>query len=372
MLETNFMGLNLKNPVIISAGPWNGNGKKLRNNLRAGAGAVITETIVSDPYSKTGEQIAFNGKGLQNIRFYSRFQLERWKEELKIAKSDGGIVIASISGHSPSEITYLAKKLEKYGADGIEISLSSPLGEGVEIPCSDSEFVFNVVNDVSKNIKIPVMVKLSQHVNNISEVSKAAKKAGASAISAINTIRCILGVDIDKEIPLLPTYGGYSGEPIRPIALASVASIAQSVDIPVCGIGGIGNYEHVIEYIMLGASAVQIGTALMLNGDSIIKKIVNDLEKWFKEKKINSISEICGKALEKIKPLDELALEPMTCKSDNKKCEEGCNLCVEHCLENAIDIVNDNDIKIDQEKCIGCGLCIFVCPINKLKIYYES
>ena len=171
---------------------------------------------------------------------------------------------------------------------------------------------------------------------------------------------------------MLPTYGGYSGEPIRPIALASVASVAQSVDIPVCGIGGIVNYEHVLEYIMLGASAVQIGTALILNGDSIIKTIVNDLKKWFKEKEINSISEICGQALGKIKPLDELALEPMTCKSDNKKCKDSCNLCVEHCLENAIEIVNDNDIKIDQEKCIGCGLCIFVCPINKLKIYYES
>lgn len=371
MLETNFMGLKLKNPIIISAGPWNGDGKKLRNNLRAGAGAVITETIVSDPYSKISEQLAYNGQGLQNIRFYSRFQLEKWKEELKIAKSDGGIVIASISGHSPSEVSYLARKLETYGADAIEVSLSSPLGEGLQVLCSDYNFVYDIVKDVVNHVNIPVMVKLSPHVNNISEAAKAAKEAGANGISAINTIRCILGVNIEKGIPLLPTYGGYSGAPIRPIALANVASIAQSVDVPICGVGGIENYENVIEFMMLGASAIQIGTALMLNGQSIIKKIVDDLEKWFKNKKINSISEIRGKALEKIKPLDELSLQPMICKSDDKVCQEDCNLCVEHCLEHAIEKV-DNNVEINKFKCIGCGLCIFICPIEKLKIYDEN
>lgn len=371
MLETNFMGLKLKNPIIISAGPWNGDGKKLRNNLRAGAGAVITETIVSDPYSRISEQLAYNGQGLQNIRFYSRFQLERWKEELEIAKSDGGIVIASVSGHSPSEVSYLARKLEKYGADAIEISLSSPLGEGLQVLCSDSNFVYDIVKSVVDSVKIPVMVKLSQHVNNISDAAKAAKEAGASGVSAINTIRCILGVNIEKGVPLLPTYGGYSGAPIRPIALANVASIAQSVNIPICGVGGIENYENVIEYIMLGASAIQIGTARMLNGEGIIKKIVDDLENWFKEKKINSIDEIRGKALEQIKPLDELSLQPMICKSDDKICKEGCNLCVEYCLESSIEII-DNNIKIDKLKCIGCGLCILICPVKKLKIYDES
>ena len=367
MLETTFMGLKLKNPIIISAGPWNGDGKKLRNNLRAGAGAVITETIVSDPFWKVSKQLAYNGEGLQNIRCYSPFQLERWKEELKIAKSDGGIVIASITGQTPSEVTYLAKKIEKYGADAIEISLSSPLGEDLEVQCSNYDFVYKTVNSVVKNTKIPVMVKLSHHVNNICEVAKVVQRAGANGISAINSIRCILGVNIDKAVPLLPTYGGYSGAPIRPIGLANVASIAQSVDIPVCGVGGIENYENVIEYMMLGASTIQIGTSLILKGDTIIKTILNDLETWFNEKKINDLSEIRGQALEQIKTLDELRLQTMTCKSDDKVCKEGCNLCVENCLEDAMRIIN-NHIEIDEDKCMGCGFCTFICPVNKLRI----
>lgn len=371
MLETSFMGLKLKNPIIVSAGPWNGDGKKLRNNLRAGASAVITETIVSDPYSNISGQLAYNGKGLQNIRYYSHFQLERWKEELKIAKSDGGIVIASISGHSPSEVAYLAKKLEVYGVDAIEISLSSPLGEGIEVACSDMNFVYNTTKSVVENVKIPVMVKLSQHVNNISEVAKVVEKAGANAISAINSIRCILGVNIEEGTPLLPTYGGYSGYPIRPIALANVASIAQSVDIPISGIGGVEDYKNVIEYIMLGASSVQIGTSIILNGKSIIKEIVLGLEKWTKNKEINLLDEIRGKALRQLKSLDRLYLNPMLCQSNSNICENNCSLCKEYCLDNAIKKVDDNII-VDIQKCTGCGLCVLVCPVKKLKIYSKN
>ena len=155
---------------------------------------MVPEIIVSDPYSKTGEQLSFNGKGLQNIRFYSGFQLERWKEELKIAKMWGNCYSKRM--HWPLSIrNYIfGKEVRKIWCRGMQISLSSPLGEGVEIPCSDSEFVFNVVKDVVKNIKIPVMVKLSQHVNNISEIMKDCKKGGASAMSAINAVD-VLGVD---------------------------------------------------------------------------------------------------------------------------------------------------------------------------------
>ncbi|MEG2246715.1 MAG: 4Fe-4S binding protein [Peptostreptococcaceae bacterium] len=368
MLKTNFMGIELKNPIIVSAGPWNGDGIKLRENLRAGAGAVITETIVSDPFSKISSQLAYDGNGLQNIRFYSTFHLERWKEEMKIAKSDGGIVIASISGNTSSEIVYLAQKLQSFGADGIEISLSSPLGQGIEIPSSNKNLVFTIVRDVMCSVKIPVMIKLTQNVTNISEIARAAKNAGITGISAINTIRCILGIDIEKGEPLLPTYGGYSGPPIKPIGLASVAAIAQSVDIPICGVGGIQNYKNAIEYMMVGASAVQIGTAVMLNGSSVISEIVNNLEKWVSQKEIENISDICGIALKHLKPLDELLLDPMICNADNEQdCNVDCNLCIRRCLERAIDR-KENYIYVDNEKCIGCGLCIFDCPLDKLKI----
>ena len=106
---------------------------------------------------------------------------------MEIAKENGGIVIASISGHTPSEVLYLAEKMEKFGADAIELSVSSPMGESVEVAASSPDIVFEVTSEVSKQVKIPVMVKLSQNATNIAQVAKAAKLAGAAGVSAINT-----------------------------------------------------------------------------------------------------------------------------------------------------------------------------------------
>ena len=290
-MKTDFLNLNMKNPIIVAAGPWNKDGHSIRKAIEAGAGAVITESIVSDAIMDVSPRIAYDGKGAQNIRLYSDIQVEGWEREMQIAKSGGGIVIASVSAHTPSEVAYLAAKMERFGADAIEISISNPMGESLEVAASHADVVFEITKEVVSTVKIPVMVKLSQTATNITAVAKAAKEAGAAAISAINTIRCILGVDIENARPMLPTYGGYSGAPIRPIGLAAVASIAQAVDVPVCGIGGIENYRNVLEYIMLGASAVQIGTAVMINGPEKIREISRELEMWAEEKNISKASE---------------------------------------------------------------------------------
>ena len=110
--------------------------------------------------------------------------------------------------------------MEKFGADAIELSVSSPMGESVEVAASSPDIVFEVTSEVSKQVKIPVMVKLSQNATNIAQVAKAAKLAGAAGVSAINTVRCILNVDIENAQPMLSTYGGYSGAPIKPLELA--------------------------------------------------------------------------------------------------------------------------------------------------------
>ncbi len=125
---------------------------------------------------------------------------------------------------------------------------------------------------------MPVSVKLSAGIGNLSAVVEAAGKAGVSGISGIDTLRCILKIDIESGKPDLPTYGGYSGAPIRPIGLATIASIAQCTDLPVIGMGGIENYENLIEYIMAGASAGGIGTAILLHGYDVVTQTIQDLE----------------------------------------------------------------------------------------------
>ncbi len=368
-MKTNFLGLSLKSPIIVAAGPWNRDGESIRKSLDSGVGAVITETIVSEPVIDVKPRIAYDGVGAQNIRLFSDVQIEGWEREMDIAKSHGGIVIANVSAHTPSELAYLAVKMEKYGADGIELGLSTPMGVDLEVVASDPEEVYEMTRCVVENVKIPVMVKLSQNVTNLSRVAKEVQRAGGSAVSAINAIRCILGVDIGRMEPLLPTYGGYSGRPIKPLGLASVASVAQTVDIPICGIGGIDCYESALEYIMLGASAVQIGTALMLKGRDYVSRIVEDLNLWGEENKVRDVKEIRGKALEKLKSFEEIKIEPLVCHADNRiPCVAGCNMCIDACMYGAASRSKDGDICIDPYRCTGCGLCTFLCESHKLHL----
>lgn len=367
MLRTDFLGLELKNPVIIAAGPWNRDGAALRESLASGAGAVVTESIVSDTLLDVRPRIACDDKGAQNIRLYSDIQIEGWEREMRIAKSNGGIVIASVSAHTPSELVYLASKLEKFGADAIEISLSNPMGESLEVVASHADVIFEMTKEVVSAVKLPVLVKLSQNTTNISKVAKAVKAAGGSGVSAINTVRGILGVDIEEAKPTLSTYGGISGEYIRPLGLASVATIVQTVDIPVCGIGGIRTGKNALEYMMLGASAVQVGTAIMLEGRQAATRIVKELEEWLDEHGASSIEEIKGKALANLKSFDEMKIEPAVSTANGVPCTENCNKCISACLYGSVSRENDI-IKVNKTRCTGCGVCTFICPAKKLKL----
>lgn len=367
MLKTNFLGLELKNPLIIAAGPWNGDGESIRNSLSSGAGAVVTESIISDAMLDVRPRIACDENGAQNIRLYSDIQIEGWEREMSIAKSNGGIVIASVSAHTPSELVYLASKLEKFGADAIEISVSNPMGEGLEVVASHANVIYEMTKEVVAAVKLPVIVKLSQNTTNIAKVARAVKAAGGSCVSAINAVRGILGVDVERAMPVLSTYGGISGGYIRPLGLASVATISQTVDIPICGIGGISSGKHALEYMMLGASAVQIGTSMMIEGETAVSRILGEMQQWCIEHNINSIEDIRGKALTNLKSFDEMVIEPAVSTVKSVPCTENCDKCRVACMYGAI-TREDDTVKVDKMKCNGCGLCTFICPAKKLKL----
>ncbi|MBK5246606.1 MAG: tRNA-dihydrouridine synthase [Peptostreptococcaceae bacterium] len=370
-LSTEFMGLKLKNPIIVAAGPWSRNGEMIKKAFEAGAGAVVTETIVNEVNSDIRPRIAFDGRGVQNIRLYSDILIEEWQNEIKIAKSRGGVVIASVCAQTPSEIKYIATKMEKMGADAIELGLASPMGEGIEVLASNTEKVYELTKAVVDSVNLPVMVKLSQNVSNIAKIARAVEKAGANGISAIDTVRCIIGVDVKNRRPYLPTYGGYSGGPIKPLGLASVATIAQSVKLPVCGIGGIETGENVLEYMMLGASTVQIGTFLMINGFEHIDKIKRELLEYMNINDIKNLSEIRGVALNKLKAFDEISVEPKTARIKKEECYENeCKKCVKCCVYGAIEMKEDK-IMIHKEICRGCGLCCDICPSNRIELIWD-
>ncbi len=367
MLKTDFLGMKLDNPLIVAAGPWHRDGEGLKASIKAGAGAVVTESIISDTLLDVRPHIASDGQGAQNIRLYSNIQIEGWEREMRIAKSAGGVVIASISGHTPSELAYLASKLEKFGADAIELSVSNPMSEGLEVMASHAETIYEMTRAIVESVNIPVIVKLSQNTTNISKVAKAARSAGCSCVSAINTVRGILQIDLENARPTLSSYGGISGEYIRPLGLASVATILQTVDVPVSGIGGISTGRHALEYIMLGASTIQVGTAVMVGGRPVIGNILKEMESWMKDHKIKSPDEIRGKALKNLKSFDEMKHEPAVSTVTGVACREDCEKCVTCCIYDAV-VRDGGTVRVDRNRCMGCGLCTFLCPENKLSL----
>lgn len=376
MLSVEAMGLKLKNPVIVSAGPWTRGHKGIRAALDSGAAAVVTETIVAEPYPDLSPRYAYDGRGLQNIRMYSALDMEEWIDEFKQIKKDGrgngeGLIIANITAGTPSELAYLARKFEKAGVDALELGLACPMGEGTEIVAANPNKTYAFTKEVVSTVGIPVMVKLTQSMNNLPEVVAAVEKAGASGITAINTMRCILGIDVETYEPILPTYGGYSGSPVRPLGLATVAGIAQSTELPIFGIGGVENYKNVLEYIMVGASAAEVGTAVLINGYGIIPQMIENLEAWMKKHHLSSLDEVRGNSLDKLYSFEELKVEPQRAYLTSECQATQCGKCLVCCLDEAITSV-DGKIVIDENKCTGCGLCRDLCPDNKIILKWRK
>lgn len=370
-LSVNFIGLSLKNPILISAGPLTGSGEMMRKAVEAGAGAVVTKTIANEIRSNVRPRLVKGEGGLHNIELYSDFTLEEWEGEIAYAKKHGAIVIANILGHTPSEIAYIAQKVERYGADAIELGVSCPHGEGLEGVASEPSALYEFTKAVVKRVKIPVMVKLSSNVANVVKLAKAAEKAGAAAISGIDTVRSIAGVDIETGQALLPTFGGYSGDAIRPIGLAAIASISEATSIPACGIGGITKHEHILEYMMLGASTVQVCTSIILNGHEHIGLLLDGLRGWMTQNGYESFDEIKGKALTSLKSFEEIKEEPYVSQVNEGCSISLCEKCKKACIYEAIEWT-DGQVTVNPQRCTGCGLCVSICPQGIFELNWKD
>lgn len=361
LLSTNFLGLPLKNPIIIAAGPWSRDAASIQKSIDEGAGAVITETIALE----TGVNIRprlYKGDGsLFNTLLYSSLTLEQWESELERINKKDSFLICSIWGSSPSEMSYIASKVERMGADAIEMSISAPIGiknENLYIhPKEIGEFVKAVVDAVD----IPVFIKLSYNASLSSSIVKSIERSGARGISAIDSLKGLQGVDIESQKSIMPTFGGYSGEHIRPISLATTATLAQFSSCQICSIGGINNYVNVLEYIMLGASAIQIASGINLNGYSIISQTIRELDEWLSKHSYSSILDVKGTALKSLIPYEDIPVENLISQVKDTCSHSNSLKCYSVCIYDAI-VLDNNKPKVISEKCTGCGLCAQICP----------
>jgi dihydroorotate dehydrogenase (NAD+) catalytic subunit len=298
MLEIELCGVKMKNPTMLAAGVMGSTASSLNWVSRCGAGAVVTKSFSKMPNKgyKNPTTVEVTG-GIINAIGLSSPGVETFKKELELINTEFPKV-ASIYGASPDEFSQVAAEVENL-VDLIELNISCPHamgGCGAAIG-QDAELTYNVVKKVKKMISKPFFVKLTPNVTDLSEIVLSAKKGGCDGFTLINSLGPGMKIDLETAHPILYNkFGGMSGPAIKPIALRCVFETYSMVNIPIIGVGGISNYKDAVEFLYAGASAVQIGTAIMQKGPEIFAEICLGIEKFMKDHKFNSVEEMVGLA----------------------------------------------------------------------------
>jgi len=296
-LATEIAGLELANPVMLASGILGLSVPFLRKVIDAGAGAVVTKSVGLKPREGyLNPTIAQVQCGLLNAMGLPNPGVHYFREELREANLRAPIIV-SVYGFSAQDFAEVASLAAEADVDALELNLSCPHVErtGAEIG-QNPESVADVVETVKANVDKPVFVKLTPNVANLVEVAKAATESGADALTAVNTVRAMI-VDIETARPVLANkIGGLSGAAIKPIAVRCVYEISQEVDVPVIGCGGVSTWQDAVEFMLAGASAVQIGTAVAFEGLEVFKSVTKGIETYLGEKGFRSVKEIVGLA----------------------------------------------------------------------------
>lgn len=389
-LNIEFCGVKFPNPVLLSASPVSNTGEMVGRAFDRGFGGVCYKTFgggdikIIHPSPRMSTYNYFQDKliGLQNVEQTSDRPLKDNLADFKYLKKNwpDKILISSIMGFSMNEWTELAIASEDNGADMLELNFSCPHmtveGSGMKVGQAFG-LVEKYTAAVKKVVKIPVIAKMTPNITDMNEPAMYAKKGGADGISAINTVRGLSKIGLDNYTPDPNVFGigaisGFSGPAVKPIGLRFIAEMAQDkeLNLPLSGIGGVETWIDTLEYILCGASTVQITTGIIHYGYRIIEDILEGLSYYMEEKGFNTVSEMVGKALPNIKTTDKFNLSRQgIAEYDLDRCI-GCGQCYIVCQDAGGQCLEWNGKKRrpvqDEEKCLGCMICSFICPVSDL------
>jgi len=402
-LSINFAGVTSPNPFWLASAPPTNSAYQVNKAFEYGWGGAVWKTIgtpVLNVSSRYGGFDFGNNKlvAINNIELISDRPLEvnlREIAEVKKLWPDRAVVVSAMFESDPKVWADAVRRIEDTGADAIELNYGCPhgmsergMGSAVgQVP----EYCTMITEWVTSVASIPVIVKLTPNITDIKPPARAAVAGKADAISLINTINSVIGVDLDS-FQLKPNvggkggHGGYAGPAVKPIALSMLSEVMQidefgSQSLPVSGMGGIQTWRDAAEFLLLGATSLQVCTAVMHYGFRLIDDLTDGLSNWLDEKGAASVSEIIGASVPKYSAFNELDLSyKVVARIDEAKCIN-CNLCYVACDEGAHQCI---DLRVDgatidpaaytgdiipqpvvrEEDCVGCNLCSLVCPVD--------
>lgn len=388
-LSIDFAGIKAPNPFWLASAPPTNSGYQVMKAFDAGWGGAVWKTLGVPVVNVSSRYGAVNYKnmrmmGFNNIELITDRPLADNLREIEEVKKHfpNHAVIASLMVESREEWHQIIKDVENAGVDGIELNFGCPHGmceRGMGSAVGQEPEVLKLIVEWVKEVaQVPVITKLSPNITEIVDPGLAAYQGGSDAISLINTIKSIVGIDLDTYAPLpivdgKGTNGGYCGPAVKPIAMHMIKELAQHPEIgriPISGIGGVETWRDVVEFILLGATSVQVCTAVMHYGFGIVREMEAGLRLFMDERGYETIYDFAGKALPNVTEWKHLNLKHKVVASiDTDKCV-GCDLCYIACddgAHQAIALPQNSASRIPQiieENCVGCNLCSLVCPVE--------
>jgi dihydropyrimidine dehydrogenase (NAD+) subunit PreA len=389
-LSVNICGIESPNPFWLASAPPTNTGDQIARAFDAGWGGAVWKTLgepIENTYSRYSS-VDLNGHrmmGFTNIELITDRSLETNLIEIAEVKRrypDNVVLVSLMVDSNPDAWDEIIKPVEQAGADGIELNFGCPhgmsergMGSAVgQVP----DYTCDITGWAKASASVPVFVKLTPNITDIRAAARAAKDGGADAVSLINTINSIVGVDLDSFVPRpvvgdKAAHGGYCGPAVKPIALHMVSSIAsdpQTEGLPISGIGGITTWQDVAEYILLGATTIQVCTAVMHYGYRIVEDMAEGLSNYLDSKGMQSVEELRGLSVDRVTDWQHLDINYVIKASiDQDKCIH-CGLCYIACEDGAHQAIaaertadDKTKVSIIEEACVGCNLCSLVCPV---------
>ena len=412
-LAVDFAGIASPNPFWLASAPPTNSGDQVKRAFDHGWGGAVWKTLgepITNVSSRLGS-VDYRGQrmmGLNNIELITDRPLEdNLREIADVVRCfpDRALVI-SLMFESKQEWADIIRRVEDTGAHGLELNFGCPHGmceRGMGSAVGQEPAVLEeLVGWVTEMSSLPVIAKLTPNITDIREPALAAVRGKAHGLSLINTIQSVMGVDLDRLVPLprvdrASSHGGYCGPAVKPIALRMVAELArhQEIGVPISGIGGIADWRDAAEFLALGARTVQVCTAVMHHGYRIVEDMIEGLSDYLDAKGYRSVRELVGAAVPGYVEWGELDLNyHVVAEIDAGKCI-GCDLCAVACHDGAhqcIHLPGTDPVPghvapmaaeaarraretaaepvpyrvpwVDETECVGCNLCALVCPVD--------